>query len=319
MKSCTHPSPTPAPFRRILVGMLLAVSFLATPLGAADKPEEKPNPTPGLVEVRFANDDTLKMEMREQQIEIVTPYGKLRVPFAEVRAIDFATRITPETAKKVEKLIAELANPDEKARDQAVAELLKLKDRAYPALVEAAKSPDADLKRRAEDLLERLRESVPEGQLLFRKLDMIQTDEMKIFGKIEVAAWKAKTAQFGDVEIKLVELRGLRTPGAVEETTEVLNPLPDPGNLGIYAQMIGKKFAFRVTGVVGNGLYGTEVYTSDSLLANAAVHWGVIKAGQTGIVKVEIVVPPPGYTSTTRNGITSNAYGAYNGAYKILK
>ena len=82
---------------------------------------------------------------------------------------------------------------------------------------------------------------------------------------------------------------------------------------------IGKKYAFRVTGIAGNALYGTGTYTSDSSLANAAVHMGVLKPGQTGIVRVEIVVPPPGYVGTTANGCTSMTFGAYNGAFKVLK
>ncbi len=305
-------------FRRVLTATMLAVPMT---LALADdvKVTEKPKPIPGLAEVRFADDSSLKMTLREEQIEIVTAYGKLKVPFAEVRQIDFATRITPEVAKRIDKAVADLANPDEKVRDAASAELLKHKDRAYPALAEAAKSADADIKSRAEELLERLREGVGEGQSLFRKFDTIHTDEMKIAGKIDVATWKAKTTQFGEVEIKLSDLRGLRTPGAVEETVEVLNPLPDPGSLGNFAAQIGKKFAFKVTGIAGNGLFGTEVYTSDSSLANAAVHMGVLKPGQTGIVRVEIVVPPPAYVGSTRNGCTSNAYGAYNGAFKVLK
>ena len=176
-----------------------------------------------------------------------------------------------------------------------------------------------EVKSRAEELLERLRDGVPEGQSLYRKFDTIQTDEMKIAGKIEGLTWKAKTSQFGEVEVKLTDLRGIRSPNAVEETVEVLNPQADPVQLSTFAGQIGKKFAFRVTGVAQNGLYGTDVYTSDSILANCAVHAGVLKPGQTGIVKVEIVVPPPAYVGSTRNGVTSMAYGAYNGAFKILK
>src|SRR5260370_15500779 len=115
---------------------------------------------------------------------------------------------------------------------------------------------------------------------------------MNIPGNIEVPAWKAKTQQFGDVEIKLVDLRGLRTPGLVEEPTEVLAVMPDPGNLGMYANQIGKRFAFRVTGLHANAVYGTEVYTTDSSLAAAAVHCGVLKAAPTGVAKLEIVNPP---------------------------
>jgi hypothetical protein len=282
-----------------------------------DKPPEKPNPTPGAVEVRFADDSTMKMTLREEQIEIVTPYGKLRVPFADVRQIDFATRIAPEAARRAEKAVADLANAEQKVRDQAVTDLLQLRDRAYPALVEAAKSTDTDLKQRAEELLDKLRELAGEDQPVFRKLDTVHTPEMKISGKIEGLTWKAKTSQFGDVEVKLADLRGLRVPG--EEKAEVLVAMPDPGHLEGYKGQVGKRFAFTVTGVAGNGLYGTDVYTTDSLLSNCAVHAGALKPGQTGVVRVEIVAPPGAFVGSTRNGCTSSGFGAYNGAFKVLK
>ena len=302
-----------------LAGALLALVPPSATRAADEKVPEKADPTAGQVEIRFADDSTLKMVLREEQVEVVTPYGKLRVPFKEVRQIEFATRIPPEVAKRVERAIADLANTDEKVREAAVVELLKFKDRAFPALTEATKSTDADIRTRAEEVLAKLREDVPEGTTLYRKYDIVSTEEMKITGKIELPVWKARTAQFGDVEIKLADLRGLRTPGLVDEPVETLVVMPDPGSLGQYANQIGKKFAFRVTGVLGNALYGTEVYTTDSSLACAAVHWGVLKPGQTGVVKVEIVTPPATYVSSTRNGITSLAFGAYNGAFKVLK
>ena len=90
----------------IVILTLLAV----IPLTAADvKPPEKPKATPGLVEVHFADDSVLKMLLREEHIDIVTPYGKLRVPFAKIQQIEFATRISPETAKRIDKAIADLA------------------------------------------------------------------------------------------------------------------------------------------------------------------------------------------------------------------
>jgi hypothetical protein len=294
----------------------LSTVLLCVDTRADEKPPEKA--TPGAVEIRFADDSTLKMSLREESIEVVTPYGKLRVPFADVKQIDFATRIAPEVARRIDRLITDLASTDEKVREQAASDLLAQRDRAYPALVEAAKSTDADVKQRAEQILDRLREATPEDQPLFRKFDTVHTTEMKITGRIEGATWKAKTSQFGDVEIKLADLRGMRLPGA-EEKTEVLNVMPDPIHLENFKGQTGKRFAFTVTGVAGNGLYGTDIYTSDSILANCAVHAGVLKPGQTGVVKVEIVVPPGAFVASTRNGVTSNAYGAYNGAFKVLK
>src|SRR5207244_8181598 len=63
-------------------------------------------------------------------------------------------------------------------------------------------------------------------------------------------------------------------------------PLPDPGNLMTYAGQPGTKAAFNVTGKGGGGIWGTGNYTLDSMLSVAAVHAGVLKEGETGVVQV---------------------------------
>lgn len=73
---------------------------------------------------------------------------------------------------------------------------------------------------------------------------------------------------------------------------------------------------FRVTGANSGSVYGTNVYTYDSALATASVHAGVLKMGQTGIVKVITVPSHPGYVSSTRNGITSSSWSSYPG-YRV--
>jgi hypothetical protein len=58
----------------------------------------------------------------------------------------------------------------------------------------------------------------------------------------------------------------------------------------------------------------------DSYLPAVAIHAGVLKPGQTGIVKFKIHPSPQVYQGSTRNGISSNSYGYYSGgAYEILK
>jgi hypothetical protein len=94
--------------------------------------------------------------------------------------------------------------------------------------------------------------------------------------------------------------------------------LPDPGALQAFAGRVGKTYWFKVTGAVNGPVWGTKVYTSDSALAAAAVHAGVLKAGQTGVVQVKVVAPPPAYQGTTRNGVTSNPWGAWPGAYELV-
>ena len=96
-------------------------------------------------------------------------------------------------------------------------------------------------------------------------------------------------------------------------------PLPDPGNLTAYQDRLGQTLSFRVTGSPDGPLWGTDVYTTDSTLATAAVHAGALAAGQTGTVQVKIVAPPPSFRGSTRNGVTSQDWGAYPAAFEVSR
>jgi hypothetical protein len=52
-------------------------------------------------------------------------------------------------------------------------------------------------------------------------------------------------------------------------------------------------------------------------LSAAAVHAGVLKAGEKGTVKVTILPGQTGYQGTTRNGITSSPYGQWGSSYRV--
>jgi hypothetical protein len=92
---------------------------------------------------------------------------------------------------------------------------------------------------------------------------------------------------------------------------------PDPVRLSGYSDQIGKSFVFEVTGSTTGFIWGTGVYTSDSILAMAAVHAGVLKEGQKGYVKVTMLKGEDSYIGSTNNGVTSMAYRAYPSSYRI--
>ena len=53
---------------------------------------------------------------------------------------------------------------------------------------------------------------------------------------------------------------------------------------------IGESFVVHVTGHGNAGaVWGTDMYTDDSATSTAAVHAGVLKPGETGLVKITIV------------------------------
>src|SRR5262249_3571706 len=102
-------------------------------------------------------------------------------------------------------------------------------------------------------------------------------------------------------------------------TEEKVTAQPDPGNLTNFAQQTGKSFYFNVTGNASGSIYGTDLYTTDSTLATAAVHAGLLRAGETGVIKVTIEPGAASYTATTRNGVTSYDWGSYHASYKISR
>ncbi|MCC7418701.1 MAG: hypothetical protein IT428_00325 [Planctomycetaceae bacterium] len=91
----------------------------------------------------------------------------------------------------------------------------------------------------------------------------------------------------------------------------------DPGTLTNFAVQVGARMHFRITGhLTGHG-YGTDVYTTDSTLATMAVHAGVVKSGETAVVRVTILPGRNNYLSSTRNGVTTTEWGAYPSSYSI--
>ncbi len=79
----------------------------------------------------------------------------------------------------------------------------------------------------------------------------------------------------------------------------------------------GTTFYFRVTGATDGSLWGTDIYTGDSVLATAAVHAGAVKAGETAVVRVTVMPPLAAYQGSVRNGVTSHDYGRYGTAYRV--
>jgi hypothetical protein len=356
MRSNPRTAPRIVWTRRINAIALLLALALAAPLGGGqikrergeagekeaaekkrDEAAKRASARPAIVEVQYIDGSTMKLTLLDERIEFNTPYGKLLIPVRDVQRIEVAFRIPDEVAQRIEAAVCDLGKADFHRREAASAELLELRARAYPALLKAEKSGDAEVARRARELLEKIREEMPAEQLEFRPDDIIYTAGSKNTGRITSDKIKVRTFQFGDQQLKLADVRELRSPSAVEE--ETANVLPDPGNLNTLLGQVGKVYAFRVSGARQGGagmgglpaapgfgpfaaasfVWGTDIYTLDSTLALAAVHAGVLKPGQTGVVRVKIVGPQVLFTGSTRHGVTSMGYGPYNGAFQFVR
>jgi hypothetical protein len=189
-------------------------------LCAAGQDKTSPNlkSDPNSVEVRFADDSIVKMVLQQSTIDVVTRYGKLTLPLDEIRRIDFGLRIPEDTAKRIDLAIARLGSPDFKQRESASAELLDLRELAYPALTRAAQSSEAEVARRAKDTIKTLIETVPAERLHAPRQDTIVTSEFTFVGKVEATSLKARTPYFGEANVKLAEMRSMRWLSSGRET-----------------------------------------------------------------------------------------------------
>lgn len=81
---------------------------------------------------------------------------------------------------------------------------------------------------------------------------------------------------------------------------------------------VGDSFFFEATGDTFGPLWGVDTYTSDSNLGAACVHAGLLRPGESGIVKVTFVKPPDTFQGSARNGITSHVWNnGWSGAFRL--
>lgn len=304
---------------RVRVGAALLLAIAATTVAQESAPMPKPTKTvEPSIQVRLTDDSTIKLTLVDSTIDLVTPHGKLSIPTAEIRKIELALRIPEADAKEIATAITDLGSNQFRKREEAMNTLLKHRERSYSSLKTAAQSSDAEVAKRAEELVEKLQQLVSEERLNTPDYDVIHTALSKIAGKIPTETLKVKSFSFGELNLKLSDVVAFSTSGfGDEKEKEIAGALPDPGSLTNYQNQVGKTLTFKVTGGINGSVWGSDMYTLDSSLAKAAVHMGIVKPGQTGFVKVTILGPSMGFIGSTRNGITTSPYDSYPGAYRI--
>src|SRR5437899_11981161 len=61
------------------------------------------------VEVRFANGSTVLMVILQDNIEMVTEFGKLKIPPAEIRHIEFGLHLTEPVRAQIDRALQQLS------------------------------------------------------------------------------------------------------------------------------------------------------------------------------------------------------------------
>ena len=79
----------------------------------------------------------------------------------------------------------------------------------------------------------------------------------------------------------------------------------------------GRHLLFPRHGRIRGPAMGHRYYSGDSTIGAAAVHAGLLKPGETDLLRVTVVTPPEKFPGTLRNGVTSTEYGRYQYAWRL--
>lgn len=165
-------------------------------------------------EVRFADGSVVRVQLLEGHLPVQTRYGKLTIPVQEIRRIDFGLHLSEAASQRIAAAIKLLGSDGYRQREQAVQQLAREGLAALPALLQAAKSTDLEVARRAEQAAEQIRAKLPAEAQHLRSEDLIETTQFPISGQILSPTLKVRSPYFGEVELRLSELRQLRLKGA---------------------------------------------------------------------------------------------------------
>ena len=160
-----------------------------------------------LAEVRFHDGSIVRMTILQESIDVQTKYVKLNIPLSDVRHVEFGLHVPPETAQKVAQSIKRLASDFHKERDTATRDLVQLGRFALWPLLKASKSGDQEVAYRAIGALKQIEERVSPDLLKLQEEDVVYTVEFVMIGKICSPTIKAHSPYFGEVVLKLSELR----------------------------------------------------------------------------------------------------------------
>jgi hypothetical protein len=189
--------------------LALSVSLAVSVKSPAQDQPSTPS-RPHSAEIRFADGSVVRMTLLQENVEVVTKFGKLTIPFHEIRRVEFGLHVPPEMNQQITQSIKRLASDVYKERDVASKDLVQVGHFAYLSLQKASKSGDQEVAYRAMSVIKQISERVAPDLLRLREEDVIQTSEFTVIGRINTQTLKAHSPHFGEVALKLSELRSMQ-------------------------------------------------------------------------------------------------------------
>jgi hypothetical protein len=177
-----------------------------------------------------------------------------------------------------------------------------------PAGAGPGQSPLPPLSEDAQRLIDQLKQTQAS---IVEQLRFLQSTYREA-GRAEDAA--AIAAQVRVLQQRVPPVTGTATADLVNEGL----PARDvPFTMSMFRGQAGETLSFAIRGRDDLPVWGTTTYTDDSPIEAAAVHAGLLRPGQSGIVKVRPLPGQDRYEASNQNGVQSLAYGQQRGSYRF--
>lgn len=301
---------------------MLIAALVYWVLGAS-LPGQLPTSTPNLTSessgatLVLRDGSELYVEPRESIIHLSTPYGNLSIDRKDIVSIEFGFSTPPALRERIAAAERDIVRHGLASAAWSV--LVDAREYAYPALRRLVAGDDSKTAEKAREMIRVLDESYPAEHLRRINQDRVRTRYSRYIGRIENRSIAVRTPQFGHLQLATEHLARLSLSPARPAEHPVTHAAPDPGSLMHHAGAVGQVFHFVVTAQPGGAVWGSDVYTTDSTLSTVALHAGVLKPGETGVVQVTILPGQNAYEGSTRNGVTTMPYGPYPSSFRISK
>ena len=198
-------------------------------------------------------------------------------------------------------------DPELLSMDDTPAEARALLDAAegeIEGLRSTARRQSDDIRTRAERACAEVEETAEE-QIRARQLELLR----------HLKPLQDQNAGEGKLDEALAIRDHIRTLKA-----QLLQARPDPGSLGEDLPEVGIDIFYELIGSIDGAVWGTDFYTADSHLASVAVHAGVLREGESGVVRVKSVdTSNIRFVGTERNGVRSMPFATWPTGFQVAR
>lgn len=207
--------------------------------------------------MRLQDGSLVNGTVKADKIEVVTSYGKLTVPWAEVLSIKFGNRPTEKLEVEIQNSIRDLSSVKHQERESASRNLALIGPPALPLLL-AIPEANLEAKTRAKPIIQSIRENYPERSEAGQD-DLIETSTgFTIKGKVSESIFAAHGDSLGDIRVLRHNLVWLER-GDKEVS---LNITEAEGWVKVIAARSGCKIVVKAEGVIDLWVQSPGTYTA---------------------------------------------------------